>query len=87
MPKTDHTSLKDKPQIFEESLEEILKPRDFSRRDKDGNIFNIKVTTITGPQAAALISALRTGSGLDYRDDSVDGMPILDVYMEDNGFW
>lgn len=63
---------KDKPKIFEESLEQTLKPRDYRRKDENDDIFNIKVTTITGPQTAATISVLRTGDGFNFRNNSVE---------------
>ena len=64
-----------------QSIDESLQPKDWRRRDKDGNIFKIKVTTITGPQASAIMTALKTGCGIDHRNNSVEGMPILDLYI------
>lgn len=42
----------------------------------------VKVTCILGPQAEAISNALRYSGVIIYRDSSVPGMKILDVYTE-----
>ncbi len=53
--------------------------------DKDEK--EVKVTTIVGPQADDLIAALKAGGGISYRDVSVRGLTVLEVYTDDCGYW
>jgi hypothetical protein len=41
-----------------------------------------KITCILGPQAEAISNALRFSDCITYRDNSVPGMKILDVYAD-----
>ena len=47
----------------------------------------VKITTIVGPQADALIEASKRGCMLEYKDNSVKGLTILDIYGEASEYW
>ena len=47
----------------------------------------VKITTIVGPQAEALIEASKRGCSLQFKGDSVKGLTILDVYGEASEYW
>jgi hypothetical protein len=48
----------------------------------------VKITTIIGPQADKMINSLNRGEGFTFRDNSVEGVHILEVYADvDTGFW
>ncbi len=50
--------------------------------------YEVKITVIVGPPADKMINALKRGEGFSYRDKSVEGVPILEVWAEvDKGFW
>lgn len=58
-------------------------------KKKQPSLFKqIKLTTITGPQTARLRESLKRGEDFSYHDNSVEGVPILDIYITiDTGYW
>ena len=57
--------------------------------DKDNHYFNdIKLTVIVGPPADKMIQSLKRGQAFFYIDKSVEGVSILEVWVEvDKDFW
>ena len=57
--------------------------------DKDNPCSDdVKLTVIVGPPADKMIQSLKRGQAFSYYDRSVEGVPILEVWVEvDKGFW
>ena len=56
--------------------------------NKNDPFKEIKLTTITGPQASRLLESLKRGEAFSYQDNSVEGVPIVDIYITvDSGYW
>ena len=60
-----------------------------AQTEKDNPYFNdVKLTVIVGPPADKMIQSLKRGQAFSYYDRSVEGVPILEVWVEvDKGFW
>lgn len=50
--------------------------------------YEVHITTIVGPPAEKMINCLKRGQAFSFKDKSVEGVPILEVWAEvDQGFW
>ena len=68
-------------------LESIINNKTDKAKNNDP-FQDVKLTTIAGPQAARMLESLKRGEAFSYRDNSVEGVPILDIYITvDSGYW
>ena len=50
--------------------------------------YEVKITVIVGTPAEKMINCLKRGEGFSYKDKSVEGVPILEVWAEvDKDYW
>ena len=57
------------------------------RYEKDAKDNSRHLTTIVGPQAECIRESLRNGLETSWADKSVDGLCVLELWIEDNGYW
>ena len=57
------------------------------RYEKDAKDNSRHLTTIVGPQAECIRESLRNGLTTSWSDKSVDGLCVLELWIEDNGYW
>ena len=68
----------------------IQKQQEQQEEEKETNPYDyeVHITTIVGSPAENLINCLKRGQAFSFKDRSVEGVPILEVYAEvDREFW